>query len=211
MQHSLYSTRENFPLSALHPEEQALCANYHPKRQQHFINGRVCAHRALAELGEDVPVIGMHPDKTPHWPEHIRGSITHTEGFAAAIVAHTSEHPALGIDAEQLTRCHAGLWPRILTKEEHAWVMKHPENEQIALATACFSVKESFYKYYYTSPHHHTPSIDLLDIHLQLPHSITHETFSITGKGMKAYARVTMDEGIVLSIVTARQTINDKR
>lgn len=57
------------------------------KRQAEFLAGRLCARAALQQLQrlDWVPPIG--DDRAPIWPEHICGSITHSSGRAAAIVA----------------------------------------------------------------------------------------------------------------------------
>ena len=64
--------------------------------------GRLCARAALQQLdGLDcVPAIGE--DRAPVWPAHISGSITHSTGHAAAIVAHKTQWRGLGMDLENL-------------------------------------------------------------------------------------------------------------
>src|SRR5208282_5779110 len=69
--------------AALLPEEAAYLGRSVPKRAQEFAAGRVCARRALAELGVvDFP-LRVGEDREPLWPEGTVGSITHTTGFCA--------------------------------------------------------------------------------------------------------------------------------
>ena len=85
----------------LHPLEQALVSHSVDVRKAEFGDARWCAHQALSELGEwnNEPILrgerGM-----PLWPRDITGSMTHTEGFRAAVVAPTSHVRSMGLDAE---------------------------------------------------------------------------------------------------------------
>ena len=49
--------------------------------------GRACARAALANLGQGEAVIGIDEAGAPLWPAGVVGSITHTKGYAAALVA----------------------------------------------------------------------------------------------------------------------------
>ena len=49
--------------------------------------GRACARAALSALGHGDAVIGRHANCAPLWPDSVVGSITHTSGYAAALVA----------------------------------------------------------------------------------------------------------------------------
>jgi 4'-phosphopantetheinyl transferase EntD len=120
-----------------------------PKRVQEFAAGRLCARRALAEFGiVDFP-IKMADDRQPVWPHTVVGSITHTAGFAAAVVAERRSAVALGLDTEVVGEVHADLWPSICVPAETAWLEALPEPERAAAATLIFSAKEAFYKCQY--------------------------------------------------------------
>ena len=62
-------------------------ANAVPKRIQEFADGRLCARRALEEFGVTNFPIRMARDRQPVWPDSLIGSITHTAGLCAAVVA----------------------------------------------------------------------------------------------------------------------------
>ncbi|MNF39695.1 4'-phosphopantetheinyl transferase Npt [compost metagenome] len=121
------------------------------KRQAEFLAGRVCARAALQQLeGLDcVPAIGE--DRAPVWPAHLCGSITHSTGRAAAIVAHKTQWRGLGMDLENLlsTERAERLAGEILTPCELER-MAADSRDQLALrVTLTFSVKESLFKALY--------------------------------------------------------------
>ena len=119
------------------------------KRAQEFAAGRLCARRALAEFGiVDFP-IRVAADRQPIWPESMAGSITHTAGYGAAVVAERRSAAALGLDSEVVGDVNAELWPRICVPAESAWVESLPVSERAAAVTLIFSAKEAFYKCQY--------------------------------------------------------------
>jgi 4'-phosphopantetheinyl transferase EntD len=141
--------REPGDASLLLPEEAACVARAVPKRVQEFAAGRLCARRALAEFGvTDFPV-RVASDRQPLWPEFLVGSITHTDGYCAAVVAERSRLSAIGIDCEVIGRVTPELWPSILGPEETRWLDSLAESERVAAVTLLFAAKEAFYKCQY--------------------------------------------------------------
>src|SRR5688572_21941564 len=69
------------------PAEEKLMEPWGKKRRRDFILGRNCARKALAALGHGNAVIERRGNGAPLWPDGIVGSITHTSGYAAALVA----------------------------------------------------------------------------------------------------------------------------
>ncbi|MFC1603051.1 4'-phosphopantetheinyl transferase [Pseudomonadota bacterium] len=69
-----------------------------PKRQNEFLAGRFCARAAMAQLGEAPTAIGMGPLREPLWPTGVTGSITHHNGFCAAVAAPADRCSGVGID-----------------------------------------------------------------------------------------------------------------
>jgi 4'-phosphopantetheinyl transferase EntD len=120
------------------------------RRVQEFAAGRLCARRALAEFGiVDFP-IKVADDRQPIWPDSIVGSITHTQGYGAAVVAERQSAAALGLDSEVVGDVTAKIWPSICLPMETAWVRSLPASEQAAAVTLIFSAKEAFYKCQYS-------------------------------------------------------------
>ncbi|MCU1750047.1 4'-phosphopantetheinyl transferase [Pseudomonas sp. 6D_7.1_Bac1] len=121
------------------------------KRQAEFLAGRVCARAALHQLeGLDcIPAIGE--DRAPVWPAHICGSITHSTGRAAAIVARKTHWRGLGMDQENLldTERAERLAGEILTPPELKRMAAGPRDQLALWVTLTFSVKESLFKALY--------------------------------------------------------------
>ncbi len=131
------------------PAETLYVGRAVPKRVQEFAAGRLCARRALAEFGiVDFP-IRVADDRQPIWPDSFVGSITHTEGYGAAVVAERRRMRALGLDSEIVGQVKAPLWAAICTPSEIAWLRSLPPSEQAAAAALIFSAKEAFYKCQY--------------------------------------------------------------
>jgi len=118
------------------------------KRQAEFLAGRVCARAALQQLEglSFIPAIGE--DRAPVWPAHITGSITHSTGRAAAIVANKAHWRGLGMDLENLLNHERAerLAGEILTPPE---MPAGPSDQLALLVTLTFSVKESLFKALY--------------------------------------------------------------
>jgi 4'-phosphopantetheinyl transferase EntD len=120
-----------------------------PARVQEFAAGRLCARRALAEFGvADFP-IRVADDRQPIWPLSMLGSITHTAGFCAAVVAECARIRALGLDTEAVGDVNEEIWPSIGSPADIAWIASLPAVERAAAVTLIFSAKEAFYKCQY--------------------------------------------------------------
>jgi enterobactin synthetase component D len=121
------------------------------KRQAEFLAGRLCARAALQQLeGLDcVPAIGE--DRAPVWPGHISGSITHSTGHAAAIVAHKAQWRGLGMDLENVLTLERAerLAGEILTPDELQRMARGSRDQIARLVTLTFSAKESLFKALY--------------------------------------------------------------
>ncbi|MHC8318277.1 4'-phosphopantetheinyl transferase family protein [Pseudomonas sp. LB3P31] len=121
------------------------------KRQAEFLAGRLCARGALQQLdGLDFsPEIGA--DRAPVWPAHISGSITHSTGRAAAIVAKKNHWRGLGMDLENILNPERAerLAAEILTAAELKRMAAGRREQLALLVTLTFSVKESLFKALY--------------------------------------------------------------
>ena len=135
----------------LDPEEALAVARAVPKRRQEFAAGRLCARSALARLGVTQFALRAAPDRQPLWPDAFVGSITHTAGFCAAVVAPRSGFAALGVDTEIAGGVEAKLWPSICVAGELDWLESLPPTQRAQAATLLFCAKEAFYKCQY--PH----------------------------------------------------------
>jgi len=128
----------------LHPEEERIVAGAALKRRRDFTLGRACAHAALAELDLDKGPIARAGNGAPVWPAGLVGSITHTPGYAAALVARAADFAGLGVDAELVGGVTRELWPRLFDAGEQDLLMGHPDPARAA--TLLFSAKEACHK-----------------------------------------------------------------
>lgn len=153
----LHSCR--FDPAQLDPGDFARCGLIPPpaiadaaaKRQSEFLAGRLCAASALRALHgrADYPARGA--DNAPCWPAGSLGSITHSHGWAAALVGAQSAWRGLGLDAEPLIPASRAerLAGEILTPAELAQFRRLPEDTRGRYLTLCFSLKESLFKALY--------------------------------------------------------------
>lgn len=126
----------------LFPEERVQLANAVEKRRAEFGTARVCARRALARLGfEPMPLV-PNKDRSPVWPAGVVGSITHTRGYCAVVVALNSVLVSLGVDAEQDKALTPDLIEMICTPAERVGLLERD-------AVLYFAAKEAFYKCQY--------------------------------------------------------------
>jgi 4'-phosphopantetheinyl transferase EntD len=129
----------------LFPEEEQLVAQAVDKRRREFSAGRGCARRVLAELGYPEAPILSGPKREPIWPDGVIGSITHCQGYAAAVVARAGEVAVLGIDAEPDEPLPEGVLDMVSLPEERSWLADAPPGSP-NWDRMLFSAKESVYK-----------------------------------------------------------------
>jgi len=130
----------------LFPAEAACLGRMVASRAAEFAAGRLCARRAIASLGiADFAVLAA-VDRKPVWPEGVVGSITHTDGICAAVVAPRSDFLGLGLDLEAAGRVTAPLAERICVPAELAWLESLPAATRPAGRALVFAAKEAFYK-----------------------------------------------------------------
>jgi 4'-phosphopantetheinyl transferase EntD len=116
-----------------------------------FAAGRLCARRALERFGVTRVVLRAAADRQPLWPPGFLGSITHTDGFCAAVVAERGALQGLGVDSEAADAVKAELWPSICIAAELDWIGQWPAGARKQAATLVFAAKEAFYKAQYPS------------------------------------------------------------
>ncbi|MEV8307274.1 4'-phosphopantetheinyl transferase superfamily protein [Streptomyces flavidovirens] len=144
---SVYETHADSQDGFLFPEERALVARAVPRRAREFTTGRYCARQALARFGIPPGPILRDAHGAPVWPDRIRGSITHCDGYRAAAVAEKSSVAAIGIDAEPHTALPPGVLGTISVPHEAAGIGALLRGRpDIRWDRLLFSAKESAYK-----------------------------------------------------------------
>lgn len=152
--------------AALYPDEARYLQKAVRKRAEEYAAGRLCARLLLREFGIRDFAIEVGAHRQPLWPEDFAGSITHTTGFCAAVVARKECLRSVGIDAEIAGSVKTTLWRGICTAPETSWLRSLPESEQRAAATLIFSAKEAFYKCQFAVTQEH---LGFHDVSVELP------------------------------------------
>jgi 4'-phosphopantetheinyl transferase EntD len=113
-------------------------------RRRDFTAGRVCARRAMAELGLPAVPVPSAADRAPVWPDGVVGTITHTTGYCAAAAARSTEIRSVGMDAERHKELNPGVRRLICLPEEEERCARLPSG--ISWPAVVFSAKETVYK-----------------------------------------------------------------
>ena len=104
------------------------------------------ARAAMAQLGLPPRAIPARPDRAPHWPEGVLGSISHAGPFCLAVVGRSADWEMIGIDLEPDRAMAAELVSEVASPGELAALAPLPET---LAATRIFSAKEAAYKAQY--------------------------------------------------------------
>jgi len=141
------------PGAALLPQEAAIVARASDKRRREFTTGRECARIALGKLGVELGPILVGERGAPLWPPGIVGSITHCDGYRAAVVARTSDVTAIGLDAEPNGPLPGGVLEVVSRSAERDRLAaladlaaERPGQPGVCWDRLLFSAKESVYK-----------------------------------------------------------------
>ena len=118
------------------------------KRQADYFYGRLAARLALANGHFKRADIGTGPNREPLWPNDVVGSITHSNGFAAATVAQAARLGGIGIDIEAAISASVAhsIERQIVSRRECEVLRLHPGLPYALAVTLVFSAKESFFK-----------------------------------------------------------------
>lgn len=133
----------------LDPLEASHLGGALPKRIEEFTAGRLCARACLACFDVHDFALRVAQDRRPLWPTGFVGSITHTRGFRASVVARRETIAAIGIDAEIADGFDQELLAYVATQKERAWLRELPDSLRARYACLIFSAKEAFYKCQY--------------------------------------------------------------
>ncbi|MEC4019682.1 4'-phosphopantetheinyl transferase family protein [Streptomyces sp. H27-D2] len=134
----------------LFPEEAALMAERRPGRRRQFATARACARRSLGELGFASRPLLPAGGGAPQWPDGVVGSITHCDGYRAAVVARSVEVAALGIDAEPALPLPHGVLSLVSSPAERALLERlAAHGTGVCWDRLLFSAKEAVYKAWY--------------------------------------------------------------
>ncbi|MFD7431258.1 4'-phosphopantetheinyl transferase [Streptomyces sp. NPDC059818] len=134
----------------LFPAETAAIVRAVARRRAEFTTVRLCARRAMEQLGlAPAPLL---PGKrgAVSWPEGVVGSMTHCAGFRAAAVARTGAIASLGIDAEPNGPLPDGVLEVVsLPRERAALAELSRQRPEVHGDRLLFSAKEAVFKTWY--------------------------------------------------------------
>lgn len=132
---------------ALLTEEEAACvARAGPQRRRDFTLGRAALKAALARLGATGVSAPSRPDRTPVLPAGLVASLSHCEGFCAAVAARAEHVDALGFDAEPARPLADGVVRIVCGPLDQA--TDGPGDPELR-PLVVFSAKEAMYKCQY--------------------------------------------------------------
>lgn len=138
----------------LHPLERALVAHAVPLRKAEFGDARWCAHQALAKLQRDTGEPILRGERgMPLWPASVSGSLTHTDGFRAAVVAPRLLIRSMGIDAEVAEPLPEGVIGSIAREGELEQLERLRSNGISCADRVLFCAKEATYKVWFPLTH----------------------------------------------------------
>ncbi len=135
--------------STLHATEAPLIASAVENRQREFAAGRQCVRHAMERLGRRPTPLLIGDKRSPLWPDDVVGAISHTEGYAVAVVGlvdHDADPITVGIDAEHVGRVLDSLHERLFNEAELRYLASLGDDERAVAATVMFGAKEAFYK-----------------------------------------------------------------
>lgn len=157
--------------------EQELVAHAVPKRKADFGDSRWCAHEALTAFGTTADLreaeILRGERGMPVFPGGITGSLTHTDGYRAALLGESRRWRSLGIDAEPAESLPESIFTAIARPQEQ-WRVERMIRHYGAhyLDKVLFSAKEATYKAWFPLTHRFL-DFDQADIDLRMDGTFT--------------------------------------
>jgi 4'-phosphopantetheinyl transferase EntD len=138
----LVAARIDDHTATLWPQERDAIARARERRVREFSTGRLLARCAMAALGAAECAIPRAEDRSPVWPDHLRGSITHAGDVAIAAAAAANRVANVGIDLEETERLTDHLFTKLFTHRE----IEQLQQADPRLPGLMFSAKEAGYK-----------------------------------------------------------------
>ena len=139
---------------ALHPQEKILVSHAVDARKAEFGDARWCAHQALAKLGRASTAPILRGERgVPIFPASVSGSLTHTDGLRAAVVAPRLLVRSIGLDAERARPLPERILESIARVNELAQISELKTAGVSCPDTLLFCAKEATYKAWFPLTH----------------------------------------------------------
>ena len=192
----------------LHPEEEVISASFgSSKRRAEFSLGRYCAHRALSKFElESVPILRNTESREPYWPKSVRGSITHSEGFAAAAVGLAKDVSGIGIDLESLSRIvDFNIRRHVCVEKEREFMESLAAEQANRYLRIIFSAKESIFKCFFpisqTYLYFQDAEIIIDENNSEFSFSLSKACTGITSAGFQHSGRFSIKDDLLLTSI----------
>jgi 4'-phosphopantetheinyl transferase EntD len=138
---------EDPPGASLFPEEERVILQAVEKRRKEFTTARLCARRAMGELGVPPAPVLPGPRGEPGWPSGVVGSMTHCLGYRGAVLGRSDDVTTIGIDAEPNDVLSEGVLEVISLPAERKHLQELSRRDGgVCWDRLFFSAKESVYK-----------------------------------------------------------------
>jgi len=123
------------------------------KRKVEYLAGRYCAAQALKEETGSFLQVGSDEKFVPIWPTGCLGSISHTHGYAVAIISTHQRWLSLGIDVQIICDYNDSrtidMMSKYIADEEEIFLLKQYSLFPQPGFSLLFSAKESLFKSLY--------------------------------------------------------------
>lgn len=181
--------------------EKEIISKASEQRKRHFSTGRMCAKKALEELGFlDIEIL-KGANKEPIWPSGVVGSISHSSKLAGAVVANSNSLLSIGLDIEIIGGVSAEMWDVLFNEDEQRTLNALDRSQLDLFTTLFFSIKESFYKFQHPLT---KLFLDFKDVELYYYDG----NFSMRSDKLKAYEKISLDKLRIKSAVFDDQVIS---
>ena len=135
---------------ALHQQEIDYLARTVAKRRAEFVTTRRGVREALSRLGLERPPMVPGEAGAPQWPHGVVGSITHCDGYRAAVVAWAADVYAVGVDAEPAAALPPGVLEIVAQEREVEHLRQlSARDPDVPWDRLLFSAKEAVYKVWF--------------------------------------------------------------
>ncbi len=131
------------------PQETEFIANAVQERRREYAAGRHAARRALSTFGHGHAAIPSAPTREPIWPEGVVGSLTHCDGYAAAVVSQDAGVSSVGVDAEPNLPLPEEVVDLVMLDIERMSLIDSVAPPDIAVDRVLFCAKEAVFKAWY--------------------------------------------------------------
>jgi len=155
---------------------------------------------------ESFPILRNADTREPYWPKSVRGSITHSEGFAAAAVGFAKDVSGIGIDLESLSRVvDFNIRRHVCVDKEREFLESLPTEQANRYLRIIFSAKESIFKCFFpisqTYLYFQDAEIIIDENNSEFSFSLSKACTGITSAGFQHSGRFSIKDDLLLTSI----------